>query len=92
MIQFLNHVKAPLLEGIRYLSLFLSLHPRADAISDEGVAFSADPLSISNEGVAFSAAFQAKGLHFRPLARGWGAFLAKGVTFSTPDGPACVHL
>ena len=78
MIQFLSHVRAPLLEGIRYLSLFLSLHPRADAISAEGVAFSADPLSISNEGVAFSAAFQAKGLHFRPLARGWGAFLAKG--------------
>ena len=37
---------------------------RADAISDEGVAFSADSLPISDEGVAFSAAFQANGVAF----------------------------
>jgi len=72
VIQFLSHVRAPLLEGIRYLSLFLSLHPRADAISDEGVAFSADPLSISNEGVAFSAAFQANGVAFPTTGTGLG--------------------
>ena len=39
---------------------------RADAISDEGVAFLADALPNSTEGVAFSVAFQAKGMHFRP--------------------------
>ena len=56
-------------------------------ISDEGVAFSADSLPISVEGGAFSAAFQAKGLHFRPLARGWGAFLAKGSHFLPQTAP-----
>ena len=74
MIQFSSHVRARLLEGIRYLSLFLSLHPRADAISDEGVAFSADPIvyferrgcifgSISSEEVAFPTT-GTDGVHF----------------------------
>ena len=66
---------------------FQHLPTRADAISDEGVAFSADSLPISDEGVAFSAAFQAKGLHSRPLARGWGAFLAKRLHFLPQTAP-----
>ena len=50
-------------------------------ISDEGVAFSADSVPITNEGVAFSVAFQAKGLHFRPLVRDRYAFLREGSIF-----------
>ena len=47
----------------------------------KGLHFRSTPIPISNEGVAFSVAFQAKGLHFRPLVRGSGAFLAKGSHF-----------
>ena len=49
--------------------------------SDEGVAFSADSVPITNEGVALSVAFQAKGLHFRPLVRDRYAFLREGSHF-----------
>ena len=73
-----------LVEGCDFRHLRTTL---PDLISDEGVAFSAAPLPISDEGVAFSAAFQAKGLHFRPLARGWGAFLAKGLHFLPQTAP-----
>ena len=54
----------------------------AHAISDEGVAFSADALPNSTEGVAFSAAFQAKGLHFRPPPTRADAISDEGVAFS----------
>ena len=54
----------------------------AHAISGEGVAFSADALPNSTEGVAFSAAFQAKGLHFRPLPTRADAISDEGVAFS----------
>ena len=54
-----------------FFSLFLT----------KGLHFRSTPIPISNEGVAFSVAFQAKGLHFRPLVRGSGAFLAKGSHF-----------
>ena len=53
----------------------------AHAISDEGVAFVADALPNSTEGVAFSAAFQAKGLHFRPLPTRADAISEEGVAF-----------
>ena len=54
----------------------------AHAISDEGVAFLADALPNSTEGVAFSAAFQAKGLHFRPPPTRADAISDEGVAFS----------
>jgi len=59
----------------------------AHAISDEGVAFSADALPNSTEGVAFSAAFQAKGLHFRPLPTRADAIFDEGVAFSADSLP-----
>ena len=57
-----------------------------------GVAFSADSLPISDEGGAFSAAFQANGVAFSTTGTGVGCISSEGVAFSTPDGPACVHL
>ena len=59
----------------------------AHAISDEGVAFLADALPNSTEGVAFSAAFQAKGLHFRPLPARADAISDEGVAFSADSLP-----
>ena len=59
----------------------------ADAIVDEGAALLADALPNSTEGVAFSAAFQAKGLHFRPPAQGWGAISDEGVASSADSSP-----
>ena len=69
--------------GAEGVACSVDLHP----ISNEEVAFSANSFPIFDEGVAFSAAFQAKGLHFRPLARGWGAFLAKGSHFLPQTAP-----
>ena len=59
----------------------------AHAISGEGVAFSADALPNSTEGSAFSAAFQAKGLHFRPLPTRADAMYDEGVAFSADSLP-----
>ena len=63
----------------------------AHAISDEGVAFLADALPNSTEGVAFSAAFQAKGLHFRPLPTRADAISDDGVAFSADSLPISVE-
>ena len=54
------------------------------SISDEGVVFSAAPYGNAVEGVAFSAEFQAMGLHFQPLALGWGVFFTKPFHFRAP--------
>ena len=75
--------------GVRFPALAEFRHP---SMSDEGVAFSANPgANFERRGFIFGC-ISTEGVAFSTTGNGFGCISSEGFALSTSDGLSCIHL